>query len=36
MSNQLIESIVIQTHSGGVLINIECVGDHDVNDNIVH
>ena len=30
MSNSLNESIVVRIHSGGVLINIECVGDHDV------
>jgi len=36
MSNQLNESIVVQIPSGGVLISIERVGSHDVNNSIVH
>ena len=35
MRNLLNESTVVWIHSGGVLINVECVGDHDVDDSIV-
>jgi hypothetical protein len=34
--NRLSESIAVWIHSGGVLINKECVADHDVNSSIVH
>jgi len=36
MSNKFNESTVVLIYSGGVLINIECMGDHDVDDSIVH
>jgi len=36
MRNLVNESTVVRFHSGGVPINIECVGDHDVDDSIVH
>ena len=36
MSNLLSESTLVRIHSGGVLINIKCVGDHEVDDSIVH
>jgi hypothetical protein len=36
MNSWLNESTVVRIHSGGVPINTERVGDHDVDDNIVH
>jgi len=36
MSNRLNESTVVWIYSGGVLINIERMGDNDVDDSIVH
>ena len=36
MSNLLSESTVVPIHSAGVLINIKYVGDHEVNDSVVH